>query len=218
MLSTPQADDPNAELRRHPRADLFAEISCAGDGVVARSQVADLSVGGMFIELIRSPFVPGARLTVRFTPRPLEPPVVAEALVHYVQPLIGIGIRFSGLHETDRSRVAAYVEEHFRQKRLGAPPVRKSARVSVTVPVRMRASPPEGEFDEPTTIVTLSKHGACLVSPHRLDVGTKLRVLTPAGREFKGNVVWVGTAASRSDGQVGIQCRGLAQALGFQFP
>jgi hypothetical protein len=31
-------------------------------------------------------------------------------------------------------------------------------------------------------------------------------------------VVWVGGAASRSEGQVGVQCRGLAQALGFQFP
>lgn len=218
MHSTPEAEDPNAELRQHPRADLFAEISCAGDGVVARSQIADLSVGGMFIELIRSPFVPGVRVTVRFTPRPLEPPVVAEALVHYVQPLIGIGVRFVGLDESDRARVAAYVEEHVRRQQVGAPPVRKSARVSVTVPVRMRATRTEGDFDEQTRIITLSKHGACLVSSHRLDVGTKLRVETSAGREFKGNVVWVGTAATRSEGQIGIQCRGLAQALGFQFP
>jgi hypothetical protein len=46
----------------------------------------------------------------------------------------------------------------------------------------------------------------------------KLLLETPSGREFKSNVVWVGTAASRSEGQVGVQCRGLAQSLGFQFP
>ena len=36
--------------------------------------------------------------------------------------------------------------------------------------------------------------------------------------EFKGNVVWVGSEASKSEGQAGVQCRGLAQSLGFQFP
>jgi hypothetical protein len=46
----------------------------------------------------------------------------------------------------------------------------------------------------------------------------KLLVETPSGREFKSSIVWVGDAVSRSLGQVGIQCRGLAQALGFRFP
>ena len=51
-----------------------------------------------------------------------------------------------------------------------------------------------------------------------MDVGTKLVLETPGGREFTSSVVWVGDGSSRSDGQVGIQCRGLAQSLGFQFP
>lgn len=46
----------------------------------------------------------------------------------------------------------------------------------------------------------------------------KLLLETPRGDEFRGNVVWVGSAASGSGGQVGVQCRGLAQSLGFQFP
>ena len=46
----------------------------------------------------------------------------------------------------------------------------------------------------------------------------KLLLETPRGGEFKGNVVWVGSEASKSEGQVGVQCRGLAQSLGFQFP
>ena len=73
-------------------------------------------------------------------------------------------------------------------------------------------------FDERTSIVTLSKHGACLVTGYHLDVGMKLLLETPRGRAFKGNVVWTGSVASGSEGQVGVQCRGLAQSLGFQFP
>jgi hypothetical protein len=89
----------------------------------------------------------------------------------------------------------------------------------VTVPVRVRGARTNGPgFDERTRLITLSKHGACLVSGYHLDVGMKLLVETAAGREFRSNVVWVGSAATRSEGQVGIQCRGLSQALGFQFP
>jgi hypothetical protein len=129
-----------------------------------------------------------------------------------------MGIRFVDLSPLDRGRIAAFVDEA--QKRRGtAPPVRKSARVSVQVPVRIRLTHGDGPaFEEATRIVTLSKHGACLESGHALQVGAKLLIATPRGREFKGNVVWVGSEASRSLGQVGIQCRGLAQELGFQFP
>jgi hypothetical protein len=49
-------------------------------------------------------------------------------------------------------------------------------------------------------------------------VGTRVWLETPGGREFSSSIVWVGDGLSRSDGQVGIQCRGLAQSLGFQFP
>jgi hypothetical protein len=51
-----------------------------------------------------------------------------------------------------------------------------------------------------------------------IDIGAKLLVETPAGAEFRTSVVWVGTDASRRESQVGIQCRGLAQSLGFHFP
>ena len=206
------------EQRRHPRADIFQEIACEADGVACRSQVADLSVGGMFIDLQRPPFEASARVRARFSVHTGEPPILASAVVHYVQDGIGMGIRFVDLDDTDRERIAAFVEDATRRKGT-APPVRKSARVSVQVPVRLRGTSAGGPaFDERTHIVTLSKHGACLESDYVVDVGAKLLIEIPRGREFKGNVVWVGSAASHSERQVGIQCRGLAQALGFQFP
>ncbi|HXK10784.1 MAG TPA: PilZ domain-containing protein [Vicinamibacteria bacterium] len=212
-------DDPSQERRWDARVDLFEEISCEMAGVVVRSGVADLGVGGMFIDTLRTSFPVGSRVLVRFGLRPGEPPVVATADVRYVQERIGMGLRFAALAFEDRERIAAYVDEATRRKSLGSPPVRKSARVSVQVPVRVRGPRLDGPpFDERTRIITLSKYGACLVSGHPVDVGTRLVLETAAGRSFEGNVVWIGSEASRSEGQVGVQCRGLAQSLGFQFP
>jgi hypothetical protein len=219
MHPEPTADDPNHEHRRHKRVDLFQEIVCESGDVEARSQVADVSVGGMFLDMSRPPFLRGTRVTARFALRPEEPRMVVDADVHYVQDGIGMGIRFVDLREEDRDWIAAFVEESTRRKGLGGSPLRKSARVCVEVPIRVRGAPANGPaFDERTCIITLSKHGACLVSGYAVDVGMKLLLETARGFEFKGNVVWVGSEASRSAGQVGVQCRGLAQALGFQFP
>jgi hypothetical protein len=211
--------DPNRELRRHARVDLFQEVVCQGGVVEARSQVADVSVGGMFVDLPRTQFDRGARITARFALRDDEPRMVVDADVRYVQDGIGMGIRFVDLRDEDRDWIAAFVEESARRKRAGGPPLRKSARVFVELPVRMRGAHTNGPaFDERTSIITLSKHGACLVARTRLAVGMKLLLETVRGAEFKSNVVWVGSGATRSEGQVGVQCRGLAQSLGFQFP
>ena len=130
-----------------------------------------------------------------------------------------MGIRFVSLEGRERDRIADFVDETTRRKSLGAPPQRKSARVFVEVPIRLRGARTHGPaFDERTSIIMLSKHGACLRSGYALDVGMKLLLETPKGGEFKGNVVWVGSEASKSEGQAGVQCRGLAQSLGFQFP
>ncbi len=207
------------EQRGNPRVDFFRDILCASEGTIVRSQVADLSVGGMFVDTIRTPFAVGSRVTVRFSLRPGDPPRALDAEVGYVQEGIGMGVRFVGLDEAERQRIAAFVDEALRRKGAGAPPVRKSARVTVQLPIRVRGARADGDaFDEATRVVTLSKHGACLVSTYNLAVGARLRLVTARGREFLGNVVWVGNAASGSAGQVGVQSRGLAQSLGFQFP
>jgi hypothetical protein len=90
-------DDPNLEQRRNPRVDLFQEIDCERDDVAVSSRVADLSVGGMFVDLQRTPFPAGSRITARFALRAGEPRLALEAEVHYVQDRIGMGLRFVSL-------------------------------------------------------------------------------------------------------------------------
>lgn len=210
----------DVEHRTSPRVSLFQEIFCEGGGASARSETADISVGGMFIDLPSSPFSPVDFITVRFALGPGEAAIVVEANVNYVQDGIGMGVRFLNLEPPDRERVAAYVDKTRNHPVMrGEFHLRKSSRVAINVPVRVRALHSGGDdVDERTQIITLSKHGACLLVSRRMDVGMKLLLETPSGREFKSSVVWVGDGPSRSDGQVGIQCRGLAQSLGFQFP
>jgi hypothetical protein len=213
-------DDLTLELRRSPRVSLFHEVVCEGKALEARSHAADLSVGGMFIDAAQCPFAPGDLVTVSMVLDPAQPRLSAPGEVHYVQPGIGLGVRFLELGEEERERIQAFVHRAMsRKSHPGQPPLRKSSRVSVEVPVRVRAFHPDGtDFDERTKIITLSKHGACISTKHPLEIGGKLFLEIPSGRSFKSTVVWVGDAVSRNLGQVGIQCRGLAQSLGFQFP
>jgi len=64
----------------------------------------------------------------------------------------------------------------------------------------------------------LAKHGARIKTDRKLDIDATVFLHTSNGAEFEARVAWVGTAASRTEGEVGIQCRGLALALGFNFP
>jgi PilZ domain len=212
-------DRLNYEHRESPRVSLFQEILCEGEKASAYSQAADIGIGGMFVDHPSPPFAPQDLVTVRFVLAPDEGPIVVEAAVNYIQDGIGMGLRFLNLDPEDHQRVDAYVDRtRHRPALAGQIHLRKSLRVSINVPVRVRALQPDGlERDEATRLITLSKHGACVIVSSRMDVGAKLLVETPGGREFRSSVVWVGHDTGR-ESQVGIQCRGLAQSLGFRFP
>jgi hypothetical protein len=183
-----------------------------------RWRFADLSAGGMFID-VYDPLPPGTRFGVRFQLDP--PPISARAQVHYVQPRIGMGVEFVDMAAEDRQRIREIVDRlHTAGRQRGDATLRRSARVLVHIPVRVGAAngAAGNDVDEDAAIVKLSKNGGCLSTRHAVGVGDKLRLFTSSGREFMAGIVWVGDRSTKTDGQVGIQCRGLAQALGFQFP
>jgi hypothetical protein len=207
------------ELRDAPRVSLFAHVVCEGSSGKCRGQTGDISTGGVFVDVLTAPFRPGELVTVLFALSAMEPPIVVEGSVSYVQSGIGVGIRFLNLAAGDRRRIEAYVEQALRgpAQRSGQH-LRKSTRVAVTVPIRLWTQPDVMDASAPAEIITLSRHGACLLTGQHVDIGRRLLLETPGGRQFKGTIVWVGDPVSGNAGQVGIQCRGLAQSLGFQFP
>jgi hypothetical protein len=213
------AEDAGHEQRRDLRVTLRRAVSCEGDGDRVQSQFADISVGGMFIDTPRQPFPPGATITVKFPLTPVEPPVSVKAEVTYVQEKLGMGLRFVELEPEDHGRISRYVDSVVAQK-LPATELhtRKSARVSITIPVVLTVERDGVSFEEKTNIITVSKHGACVMTQHAIGQGALVFLTTPSGLEFKASVVWVGNPASGAGGQIGVQSRGLAQALGFEFP
>jgi hypothetical protein len=204
--------------RREPRVCLSAEVDCELEHGHVRWRFADISAGGMFID-VYDPLPAGTLFRLRFQLDP--PPIAARAQVHYVQPRIGMGVEFVELAADDRERIREIVNRMFvsgRQR--GDATLRRSARVLVHIPVKVGAANGSAgvHFDEDAAIVKLSKNGGCISTSRPVGVGDKLRLFTAGGREFLAGIVWVGDRSTRTGGQVGIQCRGLAQALGFQFP
>lgn len=206
------------ESRREPRVCLASDVDCELDTGRVRWRFADISAGGMFID-VYDPLPPGTLFRLRFQLDP--PPISARAQVHYVQPRIGMGVEFVELANEDRQRIRGIVDRMYTAGRQrGDATLRRSARVLVHIPVKVAiADGPEAPpADEEAAIVTLSKNGGCIATNRPVGVGEKLRLFTRSGREFLAGIVWVGDQSTKTNGQVGIQCRGLAQALGFQFP
>jgi hypothetical protein len=206
------------ENRRHPRVCLSSEVECELDDRHVRWRFADISVGGMFID-VYDPLPPGTLFRLRFQLDP--PPIAARAQVNYVQPRIGMGVEFVDLDPAAQERINDIVSRMYVTSRQGGDAtLRRSARVLVNIPVKVgAANGADGiRFDEEAAIVKLSKNGGCISTSRPVGVGEKLKLFTAGGREFLAGIVWVGDQSTKTDGQVGIQCRGLAQALGFQFP
>lgn len=204
-----------AEQRQSPRVTLQGFIECIGSSAKVHRELADIGIGGMFIDSHPTPFQPGENLKLGFYLSREEPRLSLQGEVLYVQDGIGMGVRFHDLDPLDRERIASYLDQATTEKR---PPLRKSSRVCVNVPVVMWISAEQDIGFEDAQIVTLSKYGACVETSQPLNLGQRIFLATRSGLEFKANVVWVGHGPDETRPQAGVRCRGLAQALGFRFP
>ncbi len=208
----------DSERRKDKRVSLVHEIECEGEGGIFRKRVADISFGGMFIDTLTS-FAPGSVIKVRFRLPGSDLPTEVNAKILYVQEKIGTGVTFLDLKNKDRDKIRELIELLGAKKRGPvATDTVKSSRVIVNIPVTLMGTELGESFEESATIVTLAKHGARIKTDRKLDIDATVFLHTSNGAEFEARVAWVGTAASRTEGEVGIQCRGLAFALGFNFP
>jgi PilZ domain len=100
------------------------------------------------------------------------------------------------------------------------PPLRRSARVKVRIPVRVSGLLPEGKpFTEETYIMSVSKFGAMLKTDYPLQPGMEIRLRSKARREDAlFQVVWVGQEGTLRAGAVGIQYMKVSNFLGVAFP
>jgi hypothetical protein len=88
------------ERRRHDRSRLIVDVYFDGMDATGVASTKDISLGGLYMNT-QTVLPEGAVLTVRI---PLgEEQVVVNAEVVYSNPGRGVGVRFQGLTEKDRS-------------------------------------------------------------------------------------------------------------------
>ena len=100
------------------------------------------------------------------------------------------------------------------------PPLRRSARVRVRIPVIVTGELPDGTpFTEKTCVVSVSKFGAKLKTDYPLKPGTEIRLKSKARYEDAlFQVVWTGRDGTLRAGEVGIQYVKVSNFLGVAFP
>lgn len=217
LKDTPKRDDSTKDKRRDKRVPLVQEVECEGEFGTLRKPLADISAGGMFIQVF-NPLPLGTVMKVKFSLPNFVEAMAATAKVVYVQEKIGMGVRFLDLKSEDKKKVQQFVDRLSNKKSFaGEEFVRRSSRVNVSIPVTLRTVGKNGT-EQQATIIMLSKYGACVLANVNSEVGNIVFIRTPKGLEFKASVAWVGNELSKTRGQIGVKCRGLAQALGFNFP
>lgn len=209
-------DDLHADKRKFRRVSLIHEIECEGDAGLFKKRLADISEGGMFIDTL-SAFSPGTLIRLRFRLANSDNPIRVSGKVVYVQDKIGTGVEFTDLSPQDRARIAEFIEQSSTKKR--APEIGTSSRVLVSIPITLTWKDRSGKSHEETsTIVSLAKNGARIRTTGSFEIDATVFLHAPNGALFEGRVVWIGDDGQRPNGQIGIQCRGLAHSLGFNFP
>lgn len=219
LKGKPQKDDSTEDKRRDKRVPLVQEVECEGEFGTLRKPLADISAGGMFIQVF-NPLPLGTVMKVKFSLPNFAEAMMATTKVVYAQEKMGMGVRFLDLKPEDKKKVQQFVDWLSNKKSFaGEDFVRRSSRVNVSIPVKLRTTGKNGtNSEEQATIITLSKYGACVLANVNSEVGNIVFIRTQKGLEFKASVAWVGNELSKTKGQIGIKCRGLAQALGFNFP
>ncbi|HVA00992.1 MAG TPA: PilZ domain-containing protein [Terriglobia bacterium] len=100
------------------------------------------------------------------------------------------------------------------------PPLRRSTRVRVRIPVIITGVLPDGTaFTEETYVLSVSRFGAKLKTGYSLQPGMEIRLRSKARPEDAlFHVVWAGQEGTFRTGEVGVQYVKVSNFLGVAFP
>ena len=94
------ADAAAAERRDYERSRIILNVHFDGAELTGVANTRDMSLGGLYMNT-RAQLPEGATLTLRI-PFGAESEAIVTAQVMYVNPGIGVGLRFVALSERDR--------------------------------------------------------------------------------------------------------------------
>lgn len=96
------------ERRQHDRSRLIVDVFFDGNDATGVASTKDMSIGGFYLNT-QTNLPQGALLLVRI-PFGNGKQVVANAEVVYSNPGRGVGLRFTGLSEEDRTLIESELE------------------------------------------------------------------------------------------------------------
>jgi hypothetical protein len=98
------------EQRRHQRFPYIVETVYTGEGISFSGRITDLSASGIFIDTL-NPAPEGSILQFSFClPDDLQAiPIIGEGQVSWMQDMVGMGVQFTYLSETNRGRIARFL-------------------------------------------------------------------------------------------------------------
>jgi hypothetical protein len=96
------------ERRRHPRVAHPLEAKWSGSSGTSPCRIADISLGGCFVQALVAPTV-GEATTLTVQARGAE--LVLEGTVLYTEPSMGFGVSFQTLDPDQLERLRVLIDE-----------------------------------------------------------------------------------------------------------
>lgn len=163
------------ERRRYRRVEAGYPVTLFAQGETYRVKASSLSLGGVFIST-KLPLQSGALAHLR-----LHLPggsVQATAQVRFVQPEIGVGMRFLEIGEADLARITEIVEKSSLEKEPEIEGVKlRDTRLRLSVKLQLDGKDQDGQaFSEEVYTDDVSRRGVGLRIARQVGVGDLVRL------------------------------------------
>lgn len=191
-----------AERRRYRRVETGYPVTLFSQGETYRVKATSLSLGGLFITT-KLPLTVGALVHLR-----LHLPggsIQATAQVRFVQPEIGVGMRFLEISEADLARIGEIVEKASLEQEPEVAGIRlRDTRLRLAVKLTLEGKAQDGQpFAEEVYTEDVSRRGVCVRIARQVGVGDLIKLSGLEGQfEVEGVIKY--THACEGGWRVGV--------------
>lgn len=165
------------DRRRYRRVDTGYPVTLFCQGETYRVKATNLSIGGVFITT-KLPLQAGALVHLRLN-LPDRTFVQSTAQVRFVQPEVGVGVRFLEISEGDLAKINDVIEKaNVEKEPEDIPGVRlRDTRVRLAVKLTVEGTDQDGQsFSDEVYTEDVSRRGICVGLNRQIGVGDLVKM------------------------------------------
>ena len=168
--------ESKGEQRRYRRIEAGFPVTLFCQGETYRVKAANLSLGGIFIST-KLPLRAGALVHLRLS-LPDRSFVQATGQVRFMQPGVGVGIRFYEISDRDLQRISEFVDGPLVKPEAAAPGFKpRDTRLRLSIKLTVEGKDQSGEaFTEEVHTEDVSRRGVCVQFSRQLGVGEIIKL------------------------------------------